>query len=200
MKKVYEKIWKLAKKLYKKGRPMDIAHIEWMMRDAMLVCKKEKIDDTLLLPLAILHDTGYSAVPKDNPFKINLRKAHMKAGAKIACRILKQLDYPEDKIRKIEYYVSVHDNWALGDDEVFKKDIILGVFTDLDFIWMATPQGFPPMMRILNKNPKQLLEYIETDDKPIKRPFATKTTKALFEKYLRQRRKEIISSTTASRA
>ena len=104
MKKVYSQIWNLAKPHYKKGRPMDIDHIQWMMKDAALVCKKEKLDDSLLLPLVILHDVGYAEVPKDNPFKLNLRKAHMKAGAKIARRILEQVKYPADKINKLEYY------------------------------------------------------------------------------------------------
>ena len=118
MNQIYEDIWKLAKSYYEKGRPMDIDHIEWMMKDAFLVCQKENLDDSLLLPLVILHDVGYAEVPKDNPFKLNLRKAHMEAGAKIARHILEKLNYPKDKIKKIEYYVSVHDNWALGDNSV----------------------------------------------------------------------------------
>ena len=68
MKNRYKELWKLAKPYYEKGRPMDIDHVKWMMQDAMLICEKEGIDETLLLPLVILHDTGYSKAPKKNPF------------------------------------------------------------------------------------------------------------------------------------
>ena len=119
MKKIYSKIWELAKPFYKKGRPMDIDHIEWMMKESILVCKKENIDDSLLLSLVILHDTGYFKAPKENPFKLNLRKIHMKAGAEIAREILQKVKYPDDKIEKIVYFVSVHDNWAFGDDDLY---------------------------------------------------------------------------------
>lgn len=191
MKQIYKKIWELAKPYYEKGRPMDVDHIEWMMKDAVLVCQKEKLDDSLLLPLVILHDVGYAEVPKDNPFKLNLRKAHMKAGAKIARRILEKLNYPKDKIEKIEYYVSVHDNWALGEIEVY-NDEILGAFTDLDFTWMATPKGFPALMKILDKSHQEMIDYLEDRETPAKcLPFSTKTTKSLYEKYLEDRRKDV---------
>ena len=183
MNPIYEKIWKLAEEYYKKGRKMDIAHILWMMKDAEKVCKEENIDDSLLIPLVILHDVGYSKVPKENPYNLDLRKAHMKAGAKIARGILDKLKYPKDKIKKIVYYVSVHDNWALEGYDIYKKDIILGAFNDLDFMWMATPQGFPAMMKLLNKNKEEILKHITKADK-IKTGFYTKTTEKLYNSYI----------------
>ncbi|MBT4805042.1 hypothetical protein HON71_02625 [Candidatus Woesearchaeota archaeon] len=191
MKPIYQQIWKLAKPYYKKGRPMDIDHIEWMMKDALLVCKKENLDDTLLLPLVILHDVGYAEVPKDNPYNLDLRKAHMKAGKKIAKEILEKVNYPKDKIKTISYYVSVHDNWALGNNKIYQKDVILGTFTDLDFIWMTTKKGFPAISKILKKNKKEMVQYIENNEKLVERPFATKTVKELFQKYLQQRKKAL---------
>jgi HD superfamily phosphodiesterase len=189
MKKVHDQIWKLAKPYYLRGRPMDIDHIEWMMKDALLVCKNEDIDETLLLPLVILHDVGYANVPKDNPYKLNLRKAHMKEGAKIAKEILKKVNYPVNKTKKIVYYVSVHDNWAFDQNDIYKNDKILGNFTDLDFIWMATPKGFPAMKKILNKNSTEMYNDLKNDEKIIKRPFSSKTTLMLFNKYLNKIKK-----------
>jgi len=170
---------------------MDINHIEWMMQDALIVCAQENLDDSLLLPLVILHDVGYAEVPKDNPFKLNLRKAHMEAGAKIAQHILEEACYPKDKIRKIVHYVSVHDNWALGEDDIYRNDSILGTFNDMDFTWMATPKGFPVLMNILNKNHIEMIDYLEHDEKLTRRPFSNKTTKKLFENYLKDRKKEL---------
>ncbi len=194
MKKIYSEIWKLAKPYYEKGRPMDIEHIKWMMAEAVFVCRQENLDDSLLVPLVILHDVGYAEIPKGNPFSLKLRKAHMKAGAKIAKRILKKIKYPEEKTEKIIRLVSMHDNWALGGNEIYKKGKLLGVFTDLDYIWMATPKGFTALMKILNKNKQEMFEYLETNDKPKLRPFSTKTTKKLYIKYLKDRKKENLST------
>lgn len=186
MKNIYSKIWQLARPYYERGRPMDIAHIEWMMAEAESVCKKESIDDTLLLPLVILHDVGYANVPKDNPFNLDLRKTHMAEGEKIAKTILEEMKYPLDKSEKIAHYVSIHDSWAFGNHKAYNEDIVLGVFNDLDFIWMAAPQGFPSLMKILNKNKAEMIEYIEKSEKIINRPFATKTTKELYERYIQE--------------
>ena len=190
MKNIYSKMWELAKPYYKKGRPMDINHIEWMMQDSLLVCEKENLDDSLLLPLVILHDVGYAKVPKNNPFKLDMRKAHMKAGADIASDILQKLDYPKDKTEKIVYFVSIHDNWAFEENEFYKNNLILGTFNDLDYMWMATPKGFPSLMKITKKNHQEMLEYLENNDKPVKRPFSTETTKNLYRYYLNDRRNE----------
>ncbi len=191
MEEIYKKIWQLAKPYYKKGREMDIAHIKWMMKDALKVCKKENLDISLLLPLVILHDIGYAEVSaKDNPYNLDVRKAHMAAGAKIAKEILLKAAYPSDKTDKIVYYVSVHDNWAFGDFKLFEEDKILGVFNDLDFMWMATPKGFPSMMKLLNKTPDEVLIFIENKSKTEKAKFSTETTEKLYKKYIESRKKE----------
>jgi len=193
MDKIYSRIWQLAKPYYLKGRPMDIEHIEWMMHNALLVCQQENLDTSLLLPLVILHDVGYSQIPKDNPFKLNLRTAHMQSGAILAKEILTKLNYPKSLTEKIAYFVSVHDNWALGDSSIYQKEIILGVFNDLDYLWMATPKGFPALMKILNKTAEEMIEYLKHNEKPNLRPFAAPTTNQLYTKYLDDRRKENLS-------
>lgn len=190
MKAIYKKIWDLAKPYYLKGRPMDVAHIEWMMKDALLVCKKEGIDDSLLLPLVILHDVGYSAVPKGNPYNLDLRRAHMEAGAKMAGQILEKAGYPKEKIGWIVHAVSIHDNWAFGETKIYLEDVVLGTLSDFDFTWMATKDGFPALMKIHGKNPAEMIEYLEKNDKLMDRPFSTKTVKGLFEKYVKERKKE----------
>ncbi len=166
---------------------MDIAHIEWMAEKALVVCQKENIDDDLLLPLVILHDCGYAETPKDNPYKLAVRKQHMKKGAEIAKKILEKLDYPPKKTKRVVNYISVHDNWALGDNNIYKEDKILGVFNDLDFIWMATPKGFQEVRKILDKNQEEMRKYLEDNEKINNRPFSTPTTKKLFYSYLKDR-------------
>jgi len=183
----YLQIWNLARPYYEKGRPMDIDHIEWMMNDATLLCEKEDLDSDLLLPLVILHDVGYSLVPDYKHFNLDLRRLHMSEGAKIAESILTELGYEKDVVEKVSYFVSVHDNWALGDNEIFKKEKLLGSFNDLDFMWMATPKGFPAVMKILNKNVNEMMDFVSNNEKLIDRPFVTTTARKLFEDYISDR-------------
>lgn len=185
-------MWDLAKPYYEQGRPMDIDHIKWMMNEANIICKNEKIDDSLLLPLCILHDVGYSEYSQSNYYSLDIRKAHMDAGAKIAKNILKKLKYDEEKTEKIVYYVSVHDNWAFGEVDLFEKNIILGVFKDLDFLWIATKKGFEAIRKTLKKTKEEMFEQIISEPSPIggKKAFSTKTTKELYEKCLKELKKD----------
>ena len=191
MKSVYSRIWSLSKPYYQRGRKTDVAHILWMMDIALFVCEKEKLDDTLLIPLVILHDVGYSKIKKGNPFNIDIRKAHMAEGTKLSEEILKSVAYPDSKIPIIVHYVSIHDNWALGDNAIYKNDIILGVFNDLDFIWMATQEGFSAVAKIHGFEPMEMINFLEKNEKLVKRPFCSKSVALIFKEYLTKRYKEL---------
>jgi len=183
MKTIYQKMWELAKPYYEKGRPMDTVHIEWMTKEAEMVCEMEGFDESIFMPLVILHDVGYSQFPKD-------KGMHMKSGAKIAGRILKEIGYPQPKLEKIVRYVSVHDNWALDDDSVF-EDPLLAAFNDLDFTWTVAPKGLPAVARMVGKTEKEILEWAEANEKHKRRPFSTKTTSQLYERCVKDRQQEL---------
>jgi len=149
-----------------------------------------------LLPLVILHDVGYSEVPqvKDaNYYQLDIRRLHMEAGKQIALKILKQISYPPQKTDKIGFYISVHDNWAYGEVDLFINDPILGTFKDLDFIWIYTPKGFQALKKILNKTDREMLEHLKSEPSPIfgKKPFSNPTTQQLHDNYLKDREREI---------
>jgi hypothetical protein len=190
MDKIYKQIWMEAKPRYLKGRPMDIDHIKWMMKTADLICKKEKIDAGLLIPLSILHDIGYSEVNKDNYFKLDTRKAHMKAGSKIAKEILINLHYPKSKVKKIVKYISIHDNWAFGKNKEYLNDKVLGTFNDMDYGWTATRKGFKAIMKHLNYKPNDMYNWLLENEKPKDRPFSTRTAQELYNKFLEDRKRE----------
>lgn len=193
---IYQQIWEHAKVYYVKGRPMDVSHIEWMMDQVKHLCRIEHLDETLLMPLAILHDVGYSAL-KDpataNHYNTDIRKAHMEAGAKIAEKILHEVMYPKDKLQQVVHYVSIHDAWALGEVDIYVKDKILGTFKDLDYLWIYTKDGCAPIQKVLKKNNKEMLEHLKNETSPIynKKPFSTNYAKNLREKYLKEREEEL---------
>lgn len=194
----YHRLWNLARPYYEKGRPMDIAHIEWMMHVAVDICEQEGLDDSLLLPLCILHDVGYSQVPdiaSANYYKIDTRKLHMSEGAKIADTLLQELNYPVDKRVKIVSYIAVHDNWAFVPDHDwqdhedllrFTKDPILGTFKDLDYLWPYSSEGFSLIQQARGMTDQQLFDDLASEQSPIygKKPFSNDTTRKLHDTYM----------------
>lgn len=198
---VYKEIWEKARPYYEKGRPMDIDHIEWFMQVATEIAAAENLDDSILLPLAILHDVGYSMVEDvatTNYYQGNIRALHMVEGAKIARQILEGLQYDPKKIETIVHDISVHDNWAFdgidGQDGVtlYLKDPILGTFKDLDYIWIFTEKGSKGIQPTLKKNDVQMIEHLRNEPSPIygKKPFSNNSTKNLHAKLLAEREQE----------
>lgn len=192
---VYTKIWEAAKPYYERGRPMDVAHIEWFMRVASEICEKEGLDASLLLPLAILHDVGYSEiqnVQKADYYAQNIRLEHMRIGKAIAEKILRSIGYPEDKIATIVEYVGVHDIWAFGEVNRYIQDPILGTFKDLDYLWIYTKDGCDAIQQTLGKNDQEMLEHLKNEPSPIggKKPFSNESTRALHDTLLRERELE----------
>ena len=176
---------------------MDVDHIEWFMKTAQMVCEKEGLDDTLLLPLAILHDVGYSKVKEvktANYYDTDIRRAHMQAGRDIAIEILKQVHYPPAESEKIAHYVSVHDNWAYGEVDIYLSDPVLGTFKDLDYLWIFTEKGCPPIQKVLGKTNEEMLAHLRHEASPIggKKPFSNQTTQTLHNEYLKARETEFL--------
>ncbi|MFA5023227.1 MAG: HD domain-containing protein [Candidatus Paceibacterota bacterium] len=191
---IYLKIWELAKPYYEQGRVYDIPHIEWMMEKANGIADTEQVDKKLLLPVVILHDVGYSAVKESNPnIKDQSSKIiHMREGAKIAEEILGKVGYDGGLKNKIVYYISVHDNWVLGDDKPFKECKEMAIFNDLDFLWGISSYGqFILNGQSMGKTPQEAYAWWLQDEKLERRPFCCETTKVMFADYMKERKTDI---------
>lgn len=194
MEKNYIELWNLAKPYYEKGRVYDLPHIEWMMNEVDKICGIEDLDKKLLMPITILHDVGYSIDGKNNPnIKCqNSKKMHMQEGAKIAKELLIELNYDSNLIEKIVYYISVHDNWVFGDDKPYQECKEMAIFNDLDFLWSQSSYAtFEHQSESIGKKPEEMYDFWMNDEKLVRRPFACKYTKKLFEKFMSDRKKEI---------
>jgi MoaA/NifB/PqqE/SkfB family radical SAM enzyme len=194
MRPIYNQIWQIAKRYNQKGQFYTSDHIEWHIKEALTIIKNEKIDETIFIPFIILHDVGYSKAHKESPFKEKVRKIHMEAGKEIAKKILQAANYPKDKTEKISFYVSLHDNWAFGDNKIYQENKILGIFNDLDYISMFSRECFPAMAKFLKKNPINLLNYLENDEKLKNRPFLVRATEKLYDKYLSYKKFELFQN------
>ncbi|MBD3427020.1 MAG: hypothetical protein GF409_07330 [Candidatus Omnitrophica bacterium] len=189
------RIWEKVVPYYAKARPADLVHISWMMLEAARISRSEGLDEDLLIPIVLLHDTGYAnclSSEKTRSFDRDVKRKHMAESAKIAREILEEVNYDPALRDRIVHYVSVHDNWRFGDNTPFRECTEMAVFQDLDFTWMASKEGFDLARRVtFGKTPRQMYDLLLSDEKHEKRPFATKSTKELFERLMSERKLEV---------
>jgi hypothetical protein len=136
-------IWDKA--LPYQDRRNDVGHVEQVVYFAFKLLEySARAKRDIVIPAAIFHDTGWSSLkpedlalfkPGSKDFKKHeprLRYAHQKEGVKIAQRILREVNYPEEYIADIVEIVSQHDT-----REVFystEDDLV----RDADKLWRFT--------------------------------------------------------------
>ncbi len=122
----YNELWSKCLPLLQKGRPGDDTHaVE--VTEFILSLKDQKFDLDILIPVAIMHDIGHSAILAEH-FKyitgqervLNGKLVHMLVGAKIAKDILDSLNYNQQKINEITEIISMHDADQLENTNVQK--------------------------------------------------------------------------------
>ena len=102
MERKYQKLQKIAEKqLMKADAGHDINHVMRVYDLCLYLAKGEKdIDLDILKMAALLHDIA--------EVKESERTCHAKLSAKMAQKILKNLDYPQDKIDKVVHCILAH--------------------------------------------------------------------------------------------
>ncbi len=193
MKEIYKQILEKALPLYKKGREGDVEHIKWLSEVITKYADESEVDYDLLVPVVILHDVGYSKIPKgSNPFNLDIRKLHSEEGSKIAGEILEELDYPKEKTNEIKRLILKHDNWAFGDD--FSGEPVLRIFNNFDFMWMASEKGFDIVRKFLKKEPnefyKQIQEFQNENEKEGRKWFNKKIGE-FYNQLMKERKEEL---------
>jgi len=105
----------------------------------------------------------------------------MRAGAAIAGEILGKVGYDPKLTEKITYYISIHDNWALGDDLPYKNCREMALFNNLDFLWTTTSFDiFKTQAESLKIDTKKFYDLWQKDEKLTRRPFCCGHTKKMF--------------------
>jgi 5'-deoxynucleotidase YfbR-like HD superfamily hydrolase len=140
--KKFQKLWKICSPLLKRGRPDDLQHAKDVIKFILNYSGQQKIDQDILIPVAMMHDIGHSAILPGHfkyitgPKKIkNSKLVHMLAGAKIAHDILRKIKYPTKKTKEIVDIISIHDaeqldiKWCKFYNTYNKK-----IFHDIDLL------------------------------------------------------------------
>jgi hypothetical protein len=120
----YIKLWNKCLPVLRQGRPGDDSHAK-EVAEFILNYSETKFNKDVLIPVAILHDIGHSAILPQH-FKYitgtervrNAKLVHMLVGAKIANDILCSINYNPINIDEIVDIVSMHDADQLEDVDI----------------------------------------------------------------------------------
>ena len=145
MKKIFQRIWEIA--LPYQDQRDDPGHAEVTLGYARSLLESDHGDEDIVIPAIILHDVGYSQLPKERRLKVFDRSLkdeertvvqmeHEKAGVELARELLKEADYPPEFVEEILEIISQHDT---------RKGFISqneGLVRDSDKLWRFSKRGF----------------------------------------------------------
>lgn len=192
MEKRFEKIWRFALPYLRKGNRKDfVLHTEGVVKAMELLLKKEKGDPEILIPAAILHDTGWSRVPlnlqkSNNRDKVKkAMELHLKYSVRIIEEVLTEVGYDKKQIKKVIDVVLAH---KFRDPKGSDKRLLI----DADTLSDAFKEQFYGDCKAYNISPEVLYKFRKNNK------FYTETVKEIFARELEKRWKEI-SKETGSR-
>ena len=172
-----------VKKYLNKARHGDIEHTLNVVKLIKEILKKEKGDFEVLIPVAYLHDVGYSGLFRggEKLGKTNWHsklEEHMVKGKQISIEILSKLRFPKRLIERISLMVGVHDDWYN------KSDYEVGIFMDADNLSKLDAKH----VREKFDDPKDVIEMWERD---MPKRLKTKTGKKLYPELMAKLKKEL---------
>lgn len=144
MKDVFNRIWELA--LPYQDKRDDPGHAEVTLRYATELVAVEKGNEDVVIPAIMLHDVGYSQLSRERRLSIFNRDSreedrravafeHQTESVRLAARILRQLDYPDELTDEILEIISQHDT---RQGFISKNE---GIVRDADKLWRTSKEG-----------------------------------------------------------
>lgn len=186
MNKKNTKIFNLAVPYLKRAVMKDfVTHTQGVVKAMELLLKKEKGDPEILIPCAILHDVGFSKVPKsmqktkDRSRKVRGMELHLEYAPEVIKEILTKVDFDEKKTRRICDIVIAHKFKNPRDSE---KRLLI----DADNLSDVFKTQFYMDSQSYKQKPKELLAYRVEHNR-----FYTKTAQKIFDTEVKKREKEI---------
>jgi len=183
MNKQYQKIWKLALPYLKSGARKDfVLHTKGVVKAVEMIIKfSGQGDESLLMPAAILHDTGWSRVPKvlqssdEARDKLKALRLHIKYAPEIIRKVLGQIGYENKKIKKIIEIVKSHK---------FKnpKEINKRILIDADAVSDCFKEQFKSDMKSYKAIKRDLYNFRKKNNK-----FYSKVAEEIFNKEIEKR-------------
>ncbi|MFA6918610.1 MAG: HD domain-containing protein [Patescibacteria group bacterium] len=112
----FQALWEKCLPIFEECREGDREHALTGVKFMVNYKGDLNLDDDILIPVAIMHDIGHSAILPEH-FKYitgvkrvkNGKLAHMLIGAKIAHKLLTELGYDQKQVDEIVDIISMHD-------------------------------------------------------------------------------------------
>ena len=185
MEKEFQMIWRAAVVYLRKAPKKDfVLHTKWVVRSMEMLLKKEGGERRVLMPAAILHDTGWADVPFELQMAVEgdpARKAlvlHLKKAPPIARKILKGSGFTKQEIERIVEIILSH---KFKNPRNLEKRLLI----DADTLSDIFKEPFYADAKHYKKTPKALLEFRKQNS------FYTKTAKDIFSREFLKRVKEL---------
>ena len=184
----YQNIWKIAVKYLGMGIKKDyVLHTEGVVMAMKQILQKEKGNPDILIPAAMLHDVGWSRVPKSyqrsnkKNEKLKAMHFHIEYAPEIINKILQSLDYDHAEIEEIVDIVKSH---KFCTPKKLNKKLLI----DADQLSDAYKKQFNSDIKAYNTTAEKLHNFRIRDNN-----FYTKTAENIFIKLMKKRKKEIIN-------
>jgi hypothetical protein len=185
MEKEFQTIWNAAVVYLRQAPKKDfVLHTKWVVKSMEMLLEKEEGERRVLIPAAILHDTGWAEVPLELQMAMEgdaAKKAlvlHLKNAVPIARRILKYQGYAQEEIEKITGIILSH---KFANPRNSEKRLLI----DADALADIFKEPFYADAKYYKKTLKELLEFRKQNR------FYTKTARAIFDRESEKREREI---------
>lgn len=116
--KFYNKLIEKVKSYLEENGGHNFDHINRVYRNSIKISQDENVDLDIVKTAALLHDIARLKEFKDKEI------CHAEEGAKMSKEILKEMDFPEEKINKVSYSIKVH-RYSKGIEPETKEAAIL---------------------------------------------------------------------------
>jgi len=185
--KKFQALWQEVEPILNKAKKKDfVLHTSFVVQAMEELIKHEGGESDILIPAAILHDIGWSAVPEKLQFAEDAegsRKAlveHIKQAGPIIQRVLKKLHYDQKHIQEIIRVVASHKSIEPQEHEKHIRLLI-----DADTLSDTYKEAFYSDAKAYKKTPLELWKFRS------KNVFYTKTATRIFQCELQERWDEI---------
>ncbi len=185
MKEIFERMRQLALPYLRQEIKKDaVLHTKGVINAMELLLEKEKGDEDILIPTAILHDVGWAKVPvelqksNNEADKLEASRLHLKHAPSIINKILTEVGYNRSQIEKVIDIVVAH---KFQNPKELEKQLLI----DADAMSDAFKEQFYSDIESYNTTPQEHYEFRKRNE------FYTKTARELFDREMETRRREI---------
>ncbi|MBU1153343.1 PAS domain S-box protein [bacterium] len=190
MKEIFEAIFEKAK-TYCRDKT-DLTHLITALEMAEKLIHLEGGNERIIIPAIILHDTGWHMFSYEEELKarkihrelegIRLLHQHEIESAKIAKKLLAELNWPPEEKKEILGIISWHDTKT----RLISKEA--KIVKDADVLSRYIPECFELFTAKFNYTEEKFFEFLEENTK---RWFQTKSAKDMAREYLLKRQLKI---------